>query len=82
MSDSGERMGEKKVHDIKLKIEVPKLLSIMTTGKADGYVPGMKDLVNGNPERGILSVSEMMERGNLCPAGAYRLQDGKGDRRH
>ncbi len=66
LTDSGERIGEKKVHDIKLKIEVPELLSIMTTGKADGYVPGIKDLVNGNPERGILSVSEMMERGTYA----------------
>jgi len=56
-----------------MKIEIPKLLSFMTTGKADGYVPGIKDLVNGNPERGILSVSEMMERGNVCKAGTYRL---------
>ena len=66
LTDSGERIGEKKVHDIKLKIEVPELLSIMTTGKAEGYVPGIKDLVNGNPERGIISVSEMMERGTYA----------------
>jgi cytochrome d ubiquinol oxidase subunit I len=63
LTDSGERIGEKKVHDMKMKIEVPELLSIMTTGKDEGYVPGIRDLVNGNPERGILSVSEMMERG-------------------
>lgn len=62
LSDSGERLGEKKVHDIKMKIEIPGLLSFMTTGRSDGYVPGMKDLINGNPERGILSVAEMMER--------------------
>ncbi len=66
LADSGERIGEKKVHDVKLKIAIPKLLSVMTTGKGDGYVPGLKDLVNGNPERGILSVSEMMERGRYA----------------
>ncbi|MDX9902588.1 MAG: cytochrome ubiquinol oxidase subunit I [Bacteroidales bacterium] len=66
LSDSGERIGEKKVHDVKLKIEIPKLLSIMTTGKGSGYVPGIKDLVNGNPERGILSVQEMMNRGTYA----------------
>ncbi|NLE33988.1 MAG: cytochrome ubiquinol oxidase subunit I [Bacteroidales bacterium] len=66
LADSGDRIGEKKVHDVKLKIEIPKLLSIMTTGKGSGYVPGLKDLVNGNPERGILSVSEMMERGTYA----------------
>ena len=66
LSDSGERLGEKKVHDIKMKIEIPGLLSFMTTGRSDGYVPGMKDLINGNPERGILSVAEMMERGRYA----------------
>ncbi len=66
LTDSGERLGERKVHDVKMKIEIPKLLSIMTTGKGSGYVPGLKDLVNGNPERGILSVSEMMERGRYA----------------
>lgn len=66
LTDSGEKIGEKKVHDIKLKLEIPKLLSFMTTGKAEGYVPGISDLVNGNPERGILSVREMMERGTYA----------------
>jgi cytochrome d ubiquinol oxidase subunit I len=66
LSDSGERLGEKKVHDIKMKIQIPGLLSFMTTGRTDGYVPGMKDLINGNAERGILSVAEMMERGRYA----------------
>jgi cytochrome d ubiquinol oxidase subunit I len=66
LTDSGERIGEKKVHDVKLKIEIPELLSIMTTGKGSGYVPGIKDLVNGNPERGILSVQEMINRGTYA----------------
>ena len=66
LTDSGERIGEKKVHDVKMKIAVPKLLSVMTTGKGDGYVPGLRDLVNGNPEKGILSVTEMIERGKYA----------------
>jgi cytochrome d ubiquinol oxidase subunit I len=66
LADKGERIGEKTVYDMKLKIELPKLLSIMTTGEENGYVPGLKDLVNGNPEKGIMSVSEMMERGRYA----------------
>jgi len=66
LTDSGERIGEKKVHDVKMKIAVPKLLSVMTTGKGDGYVPGFRDPVNGNPEKGILSVTEMIERGKYA----------------
>jgi cytochrome d ubiquinol oxidase subunit I len=66
LSDNGDKLGEKTVYDVKMKIQVPKLLSIMTTGKGDGYVPGLNDLVNGNPDRGILSVAEMMERGKYA----------------
>lgn len=66
LTDKGERIGEKTVHDMKMKIVLPKLLSIMTTGEENGYVPGLKDLVNGNPGKGILPVSEMMERGKYA----------------
>ena len=66
LSEAEETLGEKAVYDIKLKISFPDLLSIMTTGKGDGYVPGIKDLLNGNPEEGILSVNEMIERGKYA----------------
>jgi cytochrome d ubiquinol oxidase subunit I len=66
LSGNGEKLGEKPVYDTKMRIQIPGLLSVMTTGNPDGYVPGMKDLINGNPEKGILSVSEMMERGKYA----------------
>lgn len=66
LSDSGDKLGEKTVYDVKMKIQVPELLSVMTTGESDGYVPGLNDLVNGNPDRGIISVAEMMERGKYA----------------
>jgi cytochrome d ubiquinol oxidase subunit I len=66
LTDSGDRLGDKTVHDVKLKIEIPGLLSVMTTGRSDGWVPGLKDLVNGNTERGILSAGEKIERGKYA----------------
>lgn len=66
LSASEDKIGEKQVYDTKMKIRIPGLLSVMTTGKTDGYVPGMKDLINGNPEKGILSVGEMIERGKYA----------------
>lgn len=66
LADSGEKIGEKSIYDIKLKLGVPDLLSIMTTGNSSGYVPGINDLVNGNPEHGIIPVSEMIERGRYA----------------
>ena len=78
---SGDRIGEKKVLDTKLRIEVPGLLSYMTTGKTAGYVPGIRDLVNGNPERGLLPVSEMMERGKYARQVLidYKMSKAAGD---
>jgi cytochrome d ubiquinol oxidase subunit I len=66
LTDSGGKIGEKTVYDVRLKIVIPRMLSIMTTGEGNGYVPGLKDLVNGNPDKGLLSVSEMMERGRYA----------------
>lgn len=63
LSESGKMIGDKPVLDTNVRIEVPRLLSIMTTGKGSGYVPGIIDLVKGNAEKGILSVAEMRDRG-------------------
>jgi cytochrome d ubiquinol oxidase subunit I len=81
LAESGETIGEKKVHDVKMRIEVPRLLSVMTTGKGDGYVPGIKDLVNGNPGKGILPVTEMIERGKYARQllTDYRMAKEMGD---
>jgi len=48
------------------KIEIPGLLSVMTSGDREAFVPGIKDLVYGNEEYGILPVSEKIERGKLA----------------
>lgn len=63
LKDSGERIGDKKVNDFSFRIQIPGFLSIMTGGSRDTFVPGINDLVNGNESRGILSVTEKMERG-------------------
>jgi len=66
VKENNDRIGEKKTHDVNMRIQIPKMLSIMTTGRGNGYVPGIKDLVNGNPSKGILSVAEMIERGRYA----------------
>ncbi|MDT8400115.1 MAG: cytochrome ubiquinol oxidase subunit I [Bacteroidales bacterium] len=52
--------------DIIASIEIPGLLSIMTNGERDSYVAGIKDLVHGNEERGLMPVSEKIERGKFA----------------
>jgi cytochrome d ubiquinol oxidase subunit I len=64
LKESDKKIGDKKVNDFVFRIEIPGFLSVMTGGSAETCVPGIYDLVNGNPERGLLSVSENMERGN------------------
>jgi len=81
VKESDEKIGEKKVHDVDMRIQIPGLLSVMTTGKGNGYVPGIKDLVNGNPSKGILSVAEMMERGKYARKilADYKMSKEVGD---
>jgi len=66
VSETGEKIGEKSRYDVKMKIQIPNMLSLMTTGKGEGFVPGIKDFIYGNPSKKILSVSEMIERGKYA----------------
>jgi cytochrome d ubiquinol oxidase subunit I len=38
----------------------------MTSGNKDAYVPGLKDHIEGNSDKGILSVIEKAERGKIA----------------
>jgi cytochrome bd ubiquinol oxidase subunit I len=49
-----------------VKIEMPKLLSWMAYGDPDHFVAGINDFVKGNPEQGILSIPEKIERGKIA----------------
>lgn len=58
-------------------IEVPGMLSLLATGEAGGYVPGIQDILDGYIDRNGTehpSASEMMERGDTALAAfrAYR----------
>jgi len=57
---------EHKKEDFIAKIEIPNFLSYMAFLDANAYVPGIKDLVHGNPEHGIIPVSEKIEKGKLA----------------
>ena len=59
------KIGEKNINDFAFKIEFPDLLSVMTKGVREAYVPGLYDHINGNNEQGLLSVNEKIERGEI-----------------
>lgn len=50
------------------------MLSLMSFRDADAYVPGIYDLIDGVPERGILSVGEKIERGRSAVAELARYR--------
>jgi cytochrome d ubiquinol oxidase subunit I len=66
LKNSGKKIGSKEELDFVFKIEIPKLLSLMTTGSNDGYVPGINDHLYGNAEKGIIPVNEKIERGKIA----------------
>ena len=66
LKDSKKMIGEKVMKEFAFKIEFPELLSVLTAGDRDAYVPGIADHVNGNKERGILSAAEKIERGKIA----------------
>jgi cytochrome bd ubiquinol oxidase subunit I len=63
---SGEKIGKKELPSFIFKIEIPDLLSVMTSGNKDAYVPGLKDNIGGNAGKGMLSVAEKSERGKIA----------------
>lgn len=67
LKDSDEKIGEKKIKDFVFSIKIPGLLSIMTGGNKNTYVPGIKELITGvNAKQNILSVEQKMEAGRFA----------------
>ena len=62
-------------------IAIPGLLSWMSFGDFDAWVPGINDIVNGNPEHGLLSTAEKIERGKVAigELAAYQKAMQEGD---
>jgi cytochrome d ubiquinol oxidase subunit I len=60
--------------DMRFKVEIPNVLSYMAFLDPNAFVPGIYDLVHGNPDRGILSYQERAEKGKLAieSLAAYR----------
>lgn len=68
LKNSEEKIGERQMKDFAAHIEIPGLLSFLTGGDVNTYVPGIKDHILGNPAKNIVSVREKMERGKAARA--------------
>jgi cytochrome d ubiquinol oxidase subunit I len=66
LKDSENQSGELKEKDFAFRIHIPGLLSIMTGGSKDTFVPGLNDLVYGLPDSTLMAVAEKMKRGEVA----------------
>lgn len=66
LKKSGEYMGDVPEREFIFRIEIPGLLSVMTAGDKDAYVPGLRDYVYGNEKMNILPASEKIARGQVA----------------
>ena len=66
LKDTDQKIGNKKVWKFAFKIEIPGLLSVLTGGDKDAYVPGLKDHISGNDKIGIISTAEKIQNGKYA----------------
>ena len=66
-----------KKEDFLFKIEVPNMLSYMAFLDPNAYVPGIKDLVHGNPLHNIMSYKERSEKGQIAFSALAAYKEAK-----
>jgi cytochrome d ubiquinol oxidase subunit I len=76
---------DKKVNDGKdpfvFRQEIPGALSFLSFRNFDSFVPGIEDLINGNPKYGIIPMQEKIDKGVLAinALGVYKNAKKTGD---
>ncbi len=66
VSSSPDDPDNENVKDFAFKIEIPNFLSYMAFQDFNAFIPGVKDLMEGNEEHGIMSATEKIVRGRLA----------------
>ncbi len=64
--DNKDDSSNVKTKKVKGKIEIPNLLSYLAYQDFNAFVPGIKDLIEGNPDQGIPPVAEKIESGKIA----------------
>ncbi len=75
MSQSEEDPDNENIKDFSFQIEIPNFLSYMAYGDFGAFVPGVIDLIDGNPERDILSARDKIERGSHAIAVLKEMKE-------
>ena len=58
-------------------IEIPYLLSFLGYRNIEAFVPGLDDLVYGNPSKGVVSASERIESGKIALGALKSYREAK-----
>lgn len=66
MSENSSDPRNENLKDFSVKIEIPNILSYMAFLNWNAFVPGVNDLINGNPKYGVLSADEKIARGKTA----------------
>lgn len=66
-----------KKQNFRFMIEIPNMLSYMAFLDPNAYVPGIKDLVHGNPEHQIPSYLERSEKGKIAINSLAEYKEAK-----
>lgn len=66
LKDSDRKLGDKNEKEFAFKIEIPDLLSVLTAGDENAYVPGIRDHISGNEKYGIIPTAEKMKNGRYA----------------
>lgn len=72
-----EQERAKKKQDFRFTFEIPNMLSYMAFLDPNAYVPGIKDLVEGNAERHIPSYQERSEKGRTAIRSLAAYKEAK-----
>ena len=60
-----------------VKVEVPGVLSLLANRVLTSFVPGIDDLINGNPQHNIMSMSDKIAKGKMAVAALTSYKEAK-----
>ncbi len=63
--------------DYLFKLEIPKALSLLGYKDANAFVPGIKDLINGNKENSIPSSEDKIQKGTLAITALSKYKEAQ-----
>jgi len=74
---NGEKVAGDTQEPFHFKVEVPSALSLLGYHDLDAFVPGIEDMLYGNAEKGVMSVTQKMQEGKVAVKALRAYKDAK-----